>query len=199
MSGPSACCARPASMMAEASPATDATTAITEDGILGGRILLRQPASGYRVGIDPVFLAAAVPSRTNGRVLDLGCGVGAAALCLAWRQPHLQLTGLEVQSGLARLARENAVANGVGPRMRILEGDLLRPPEELAARGFDIVLANPPFHAAGRASAPKDPGRATGHVEGEADLAAWIGCGLNLAAAGGMLVMIHKPERLHDI
>lgn len=186
-------------MRAEASLAADTTTAITEDRILGGRILLRQPAAGYRVGIDPVFLAAAVPLRARGRVLDLGCGVGAAGLCLAWRQPDLQLTGLEIQPGLARLAQDNVAANGLGQRMRILEGDLLRPPEELAAGSFDIVLANPPFHGAGRASAPKEPGRARGHVEGEADLSAWIARGLDFAAAGGLLVMIHKPERLGDI
>lgn len=198
MSGPSACCAKPGSMRAEAAPAKTGIS-VTEDRILGGRIVLRQPAAGYRVGIDPFFLAAAAPSPAEGRVLDLGCGVGAASLCLAWRQPDLQLTGLEIQPDLARLAGENAAANGLGERVRILEGDLLRPPAEVAGGGFDIVLANPPFHVAGRASAPKEPGRARGHVEGEADLAAWIRCGVDLAASGGMLVMIHKPERLGEI
>ena len=198
MSGPSACCVKLVSMRVEAAPAKTSTS-VTEDRILGGRILLRQPASGYRVGIDPVFLAAAAPSAAQGRVLELGCGVGAASLCLARRQENLQLTGLEIQPDLARLAGENAAANGLGGRLRILEGDLLHPPAEVAAGGFDIVLANPPFHVAGRASAPKEPGRARGHVEGEADLAAWIRCGLDLAASGGMLVMIHKPERLGEI
>ena len=103
MSGPSACCAKPGSMRAEAAPAKTSPP-VTEDRILGGRILLRQPASGYRVGIDPVFLAAAAPSPAEGRVLELGCGVGAASLCLAWRQPNLQLSGLEIQPDLARLA-----------------------------------------------------------------------------------------------
>ena len=34
----------------------------TEDHLLGGRIRLKQPAAGYRVAIDPVFLAAAIPA-----------------------------------------------------------------------------------------------------------------------------------------
>ncbi|HEY2110716.1 MAG TPA: methyltransferase, partial [Dongiaceae bacterium] len=65
--------------------------AVTEDAILGGLLRLRQPAKGLRTGIDPVFLAAAAPA-TKGRVLDLGCGVGTAALCLARRLPAVEVT-----------------------------------------------------------------------------------------------------------
>jgi tRNA1(Val) A37 N6-methylase TrmN6 len=179
--------------------AADASSAVTEDRILGGRLLLRQPASGYRTGIDPVFLAAAIPLRAQGRALDLGCGVGVAALCLALRQPGLQVTGLEIQPALAELARANVALNGLGERVAIVTGDLLRPPVGIGSGGFDLVLANPPFHEAGKFSAPKEPGRAQGHMEGEADLAAWIDRALELAAPRGVLAMIHKPERLGDI
>ena len=65
----------------------------TEDRILGGRVLLRQPAQGYRVAIDPVLLAAAAPARAGDLVLDVGCGVGAAALCLAARVPGVRAVG----------------------------------------------------------------------------------------------------------
>ena len=63
-------------------------------------------------------------------------------------------------------------------------GDLLRPPAEVAAGGFDLVLANPPFHAAGSATPPAEPSRARGHVEGEAELATWIARALAFALAG---------------
>ena len=185
-------------MKAEAA-AGSSPLAVTEDRILGGRVQLRQPASGYRVGIDPVFLAAAVPARAAGRALDLGCGVGAAALCLGSRQPGIQIIGLEIQPALAELAAGNAGLNGMGDRLSIVAGDLLHPPSGVMAGSFDIVLANPPFHVAGRASAPKEPGRAQGHIEGEADLAAWIERALDFATAGGVLVMIHKPERIGEI
>lgn len=151
------------------------------------------------MGIDPVFLAAAVPLHKSGRVLDLGCGVGAAALCLAWRQPGLQITGLEIQPMLAELAIGNAALNQISGRLTILAGDLLHPPGQVAAGGFDIVLANPPFHIGSRSTAPKEPGRAQGHVEGEADLGAWISRALDVAGPGGLLVMIHKPERIGEI
>jgi tRNA1(Val) A37 N6-methylase TrmN6 len=172
--------------------------ATTEDAILGGRLRLVQPAAGYRVGIDPVFLAAAAPDGTR-RVLDLGCGVGTAGLCLARRLTGAAVTGLELQPELAALARRNAVLNDLEGRVSVHEGDLLRPPPAVEGGGFDLVLANPPFLEAGRATAPAEPGRALGHIEGEAGLADWIGQGLKLAAPRGRLILIHRPDRLGEI
>jgi len=171
---------------------------VTEDAILGGLLRLRQPAKGLRTGIDPVFLAAAAPEGMA-RVLDLGCGVGTAALCLARRFPAVVVTGLELQPALTGLARENVRLNSLEGRVTIHEGDLLRPPPAVAVGGFDLVLANPPFHAAGSHTAPAEPGRAQGHMEGEADLAGWIGQMLKLAAPKGSLLLIHKPDRLGDL
>src|SRR5262249_51434686 len=134
-------------MPASTSTAESRPSDTTEDLILGGRLRIRQPAAGYRVGIDPVFLAAAAPAVE--RALDLGCGVGAAALCLAHRLPGIEVTGLELQQPLARLARENATLNALAASVCIHEGDLLRPPGAIEPGGSDLVLANPPFHAAG--------------------------------------------------
>ena len=65
------------------------------------------------------------------RVLDLGCGAGTAALCLAARVPGLELHGLELQPAYAELARRNAAANGLA--LAVHEGDLRRPPAALRA------------------------------------------------------------------
>ena len=177
----------------------EAKHAVTEDALLGGRVRLLQPASGYRAGIDPVFLAAAASLQGRGRALDLGCGVGAAALCLARRNLDVDVSGLELQGDLADLARRNVQLNGLEARVSIHAGDLLRPPAQIAGGGFDLVLANPPFLAAGSATPPAEAGRARGHVEAVADLAAWVRQGLKLAGPKGRLLMIHRPDRLGDI
>ena len=57
--------------------------ALSCDAFLGGRLRIWQPRAGYRAGIDPVMLAAAVPARPRQSVLELGCGAGTASLCLA--------------------------------------------------------------------------------------------------------------------
>jgi len=168
---------------------------LREDALLGGRVRLLQPRSGYRAATDPVLLAAAVPARAGERVLDLGCGAGAAALCLAARVPGLALTGLEVQADYAALARDNAAAGGVA--LEVVEGDLSAPPAALRGRAFDHVIANPPWFDPDTPPA-RDAGRATALREGT-PLAAWIDAGLRRLRSGGMLTMIHRTSRLPDI
>jgi len=50
--------------------------AVTEDRVLGGRIRLRQPARGYRAGLDAALLAAACDAPPGARVLEAGAGPG---------------------------------------------------------------------------------------------------------------------------
>ena len=70
--------------------------ALTEDEFLGGQLRLLQPRHGYRAGMDAVLLAASVPAEPGQAVLDLGCGVGTAGLCLARRVEGLRITGVEL-------------------------------------------------------------------------------------------------------
>ena len=64
---------------------------LSDDKFLCGRLRLFQPIKGYRAATDPVLLAAACPAKPGDSVLDLGCGAGAAALCLGLRVPGLAL------------------------------------------------------------------------------------------------------------
>ncbi len=171
----------------------------SEDLLLGGRLRLRQPTSGYRVAIDPVFLAAAVPAGPRDAVLDVGCGVGAAALCLAARVPGCRVTGVEVQRDLVRLAGDNVELNELTAQVSVMQGDLLNLPPRLAPGAFDHVMANPPFLAAGSATAPPDPGKATANVESAANLAAWVRIALAMVRAKGSLTFIHRADRLDSL
>jgi tRNA1(Val) A37 N6-methylase TrmN6 len=165
--------------------------------LLGGRVRLHQPAHGYRAAIDPVLLAAVVTVAEGGQVLDLGCGVGAAALCLLARLAAVRVTGLELQPELAALARCNAALNGVADRFEVVEGSVLAPP--LAPGGFDVVMTNPPYLEATRAKSPPHAGKAAANVEGEAGLAEWIGAAVRLLAPKGRLAVIHRADRLADL
>ena len=67
----------------------------SEDAVLGGRLRLRQPLRGHRVGHDAILLAAATPAApaTGGR---LGAGVGGAGFALAARVAGLAVTLVEI-------------------------------------------------------------------------------------------------------
>ncbi|WP_119677737.1 tRNA1(Val) (adenine(37)-N6)-methyltransferase [Indioceanicola profundi] len=172
---------------------------VTEDSLLGGRVRLLQPRHGYRVAVDPVLLAAAVPARAGESVLDLGCGVGAAALCLATRVPGVRVEGLELQPLNAELAVRNIGLNGLAERVAVHQGDLSVPPAGLAARRFDRIMMNPPFHPAGRHTRSPFAHKAVSHGEGAAGLADWVQAALRLLSARGTLTIIHSAERLDRV
>ncbi|PIE10275.1 MAG: methyltransferase [Rhodobacterales bacterium] len=169
---------------------------MTHDAFLGGRLHLHQPARGFRGGIDAVLLAAACPARPGDHVLDLGCGVGTAALCLGVRVPGLRLAGVELQEDYAALARRNA--HEAGQEMDVHCADLTRLPDALRARSFDHVIANPPYYERGKGSAAPDPGRDTA-LAGDTPLTAWCDAATRRLKPKGWLTMIQKADRLGDV
>ena len=180
--------------------------AVTEDGFLGNSLTICQPRDGYRAAIDPLFLAAAVPAGPGERAMDIGAGVGVAALALAHRVAGLRVTGIEIDPGLLRLAGDNARRNGLNERTDFMIGDIARPPARLAPGSFDHVMANPPYLEAARANTSPMPGRAAANVEGRAgavgngaDLDAWLRFAFAMARQGGSVTVIHRADRLDDV
>ncbi|MEL6318106.1 MAG: methyltransferase, partial [Pseudomonadota bacterium] len=145
---------------------------------------------------DPVLLAAACPARPRQRVLDVGCGVGAAAFCLAARAPGVDLEGVEIQEAYADLSRRNAQRLGVGWLAHV--ADVRAAPLALRATSYDHVLTNPPYHAAGAALALDDPAKDAANRE-TADLETWLDFCLRRLKPKGSLTVIHRAERLDDI
>ncbi|MGR3365496.1 MAG: tRNA1(Val) (adenine(37)-N6)-methyltransferase [Maritimibacter harenae] len=169
---------------------------VTEDKFLGGELVLMQPRDGYRAGVDPVFLAASVAAHDGESVLDLGCGVGAAGLCLARRVPGVTLVGVERQPDYADLARKNAFDNDID--MEVVEADLADLPAEVKDRSFDHVIMNPPYYLRDRSTTSDDPGREAALFE-DTPLATWIDIATRRLTHRGYLTMIQRAERLPEI
>lgn len=167
---------------------------LREDGFLGGRLRIVQPARGYRAGADAVMLAAACPAGAGDHVLELGCGAGTAMLCLGARVPEAVLTGLELQPDYAALAGRNATANAI--KASVVQGDLADMPAGLRGASFDHVIANPPYFIAGT-TAP-DPGRGCARHE-DTPLPLWIDAALRRLRPGGWLTLIQRADRLAAI
>ena len=96
----------------------------TVDRWLGGRLALVQPQGGHRVGTDAALLAAAAGT-PEGRIADVGAGVGAVGLALAQRSERAFADLIEIDPDLARLAGINAARNGLQARARVLRLDVL--------------------------------------------------------------------------
>ncbi len=173
---------------------------ITEDRLLDGRVRLLQPATGYRVALDTLVLAASVEAEAGEAVLDIGAGVGAAALCLAVRIPGVRVVGIEMQRELVSLASRNVQLNGLQDRVEMIVADVAqRPPPRLAAGTFHHVMTNPPYLTADEATLPPDPVKAAANVESTATLAAWLTYSLLMLRSKGTLTVVHRAERLGEI
>jgi len=171
----------------------------TQDQILDGKVTLNQPRDGYRAAVDPVLLAAAVRAEDGERALDLGCGVGAAMLCLGARCSGVKIDGLELQPEMAELARQNIEVNAAADRMRILDGDILNPPAELEADSYAHVFANPPYMSGDRGNHPPNESKKIAHVEGDADLEDWVDAALKFCRTKGSITFIQRADRLAEL
>ena len=171
---------------------------VTTDGMLGGRLRIAQPRVGYRAGVDAALLAAACGAAPGSRLIEAGCGVGAALLAAAARQPQSRFLGIEIDPFAVDLGRCNIAANGMSDRVRIVRGDVAAPFSNLNEPEFDGALANPPFFDDPAALRGPSPAKVRAWISREG-LAAWMTFLIRAVRDGGELTLIHRAERLPDI
>ena len=160
---------------------------------------MSQPKKGFRAGLDSVLLGAAVAAGSKS-LLDLGAGVGTAALVALADRPDLRATLCEADPASAELARRNLTDNGFADRALVLGLDVaasgsVRAEAGLAANAFTSVIANPPFFDPTSGTSP-DPVRAAArHMPAEA-LDTWLRAAATHAAPGGEAIVIHVAAAL---
>lgn len=172
---------------------------ITIDDLIGGRVALIQPKTGYRVSMDTVLLAASVPAQDGERVLEAGTGSGGAALCLAHRCPGVHVEGLEIQQAMAAVARRNAALNGMEDRFSVTVGCITAPPAEMEPGSFDHVFANPPYLE--RCSSIRPPARTKdiAHMNSTAALKDWVDFCLAMVRVKGTISFIYRADRIDEL
>ena len=181
----------------------EAESETSEDAILGGRLRIRQPLRGHRVGHDAILLAAATAARSGELAVDLGAGVGAAGLALAARVAGLKLTLVEIDAGLCALAADNARLNRLDDRTVVLACDVEDTDAVLAAGlsagSVDRVLMNPPFQDVQRHNVSPDPRRRLAHAGAPGLLARWASTSARLLKSQGVLTLIWRADGLDDV
>jgi tRNA1(Val) A37 N6-methylase TrmN6 len=176
----------------------------TEDAMLGGRLVLRQPRRGHRFGHDAILLAAAVDARAGDQAVELGAGVGAAGLALAWRVPSLKVALVEIDAALAALAAENARRNDLGGRVSVATLDVAAPAADFARAGLppasvQHILMNPPFNDPARQNVSPDPARRRAHAASADTLTQWVARASSLLTRHGTLTLIWRAAGLAEV
>ncbi len=89
-------------------------------------------------GTKLLLVRAPVPA-PSGHLLDLGCGTGAIALCLARRSPAATVWAVDVNRRARDLCAANAARNDIG-NVRVVAPDDV--PDEVE---FSTIWSNPPI------------------------------------------------------
>jgi tRNA1(Val) A37 N6-methylase TrmN6 len=175
---------------------------ISEDAVLGGKLILRQPVRGHRFGHDSILLAAATAAHAGEHAIEFGAGVGAAGLALARRVDGLAVTLVEIDPALAALGQDNAERNGLSGRVRAVCLDITAPDAAFTAAGLapgsaDHVLMNPPFNAPDNPS--PDRGRHLARIASEATLGRWVRSAARLLRPSGVITLIWRADGLGNV
>ncbi len=175
--------------------------AVTEDRVLGGRVLLRQPAKGYRAGLDAALLAAACDAKPGEQVIDVGCGVGAVSMLAAARRSQASFVGMERDAAALGLARENIAATALADRIEAVAADVAhRPPSAWAGHAFRRRALQPAFLRR-RDADPRTAATAKrGAVHRRSRSCRVAGLSSSpVTRDGGAITLIHRADRLADI
>ncbi len=174
---------------------------LSVDSLFAGRLTCRQHRNGYRFSIDAVLLAHFHQPDRNAVVLDLGAGCGIIGLIMMYRWERLisALTALEIQPGLAELARQNFANNCYAEKCQVLEEDLLKIRQCLSPGAFSQVVCNPPFYKAGegRQNACNEALFARHQIL--AGLDDFVGAAAFALKNGGCLSLIYPAEGLAEV
>lgn len=156
-------------------------------------------AEGYRAGMDACLLASSIHVKSAGRVLELGSGVGTALLCAAWHNKSASFTGIEKQSPLVKIAKDNIKLNKLDDRVVVEQGDIANLQEVVARDSMDHVFFNPPFQDdASKGNIPAK-GRDTAFIADSSGLRVWIAQGISVLKSRGYMSLIHRAEYIDEI
>jgi tRNA1Val (adenine37-N6)-methyltransferase len=171
----------------------------TLDHIVFPDLSVVQKKKGYRFSLDPLLLVSFLVDPPPGPLMDLGCGSGVMALLAARLWPRLKVSGLEIQEGLAAMARRSAAMNGLDRRVAIIRGDLRNCSRTFRPGSFGSVICNPPYRKLGTGRLPPDREKAVARHEISMTLEDLLEAMDHLLVPGGCFSISWKPERMDDL
>jgi len=172
---------------------------LDDDSFFNGNLSVKQNRNGYRFSIDAILLAGHVKTNPGDRILDIGTGSGIISLILAYRNPQINIYGVEVQKSLSDIAALNVRDNNIEDRVRILCADIKDLDADMLSGPLDIVVSNPPYRKAKSGRINSDNQRAVARHEIEITLSGIVNAASRLLRVSGRFIIIYPSERIADM
>lgn len=168
-----------------------------------------QSKTGYRFSVDALLLYSFINLQRAKKIADLGAGSGIIGLLLAKKYPDSEVTLIELQKSLVKLAEKNTALNELEDRVHIINYDLkeLTHNSSLVTHAsappvgncFDLVVSNPPFRRTRTGLVSNSDERAIARHEIKLSLQDLFNSASLLLKHHGRFCLIHLPERLAEI
>lgn len=162
---------------------------------------LIQNPDWFCFGVDAVLLSdfAAKTIKKDAVALDLCSGNGIIPILLTAKTQARHITGLEIQSEVAEMAKRSVTLNNLDNEIDMVCGDLKNSIELFGKSVFDNITCNPPYKENHGGIQNKTDNLTIARHEILCSLEDIIKASATLLKPGGKLSMIHRPERLADI
>lgn len=120
-----------------------------------------------------ILIDTLLPLALQGKMLDIGCGVGPIGLTLAYFTPSLNLTCSDINTRALALCKSNASTLALSQRVTCLQSDIYESIEGL----YDSIVSNPPIRAGKKVT-----------------YAIYIGAKSHLIDGGSLYVVVRKAQ-----
>lgn len=165
----------------------------------GNKII--QDTDSFMFGIDAVLLSQFACSgvRSDDSCIDLGTGNGIIPLLMEKSCRAKAFTGLEIQKKAVELAKRSVELNGLGDRIKIVQGDIKNVSRLFEKHSFNVTVSNPPYALVSQGKQNDCDEKTIARHEVLCTLEDVVAAADFLLHTHGKLFMIHRPERLADI
>lgn len=154
----------------------------------------------FSFSLDSVLLANFVSlNKKITNVLDIGCGNAPIPLILSTKT-NASITGVEIQPLVYDMAKRSVSINNLEDRIDIVNDDINNYADSIESDSFDVITCNPPFFKVNPDSNFNDSEyKVIARHEVKLDLNQLFKISRKLLKNGGVVSVVHRPDRLIDI
>lgn len=163
-------------------------------------LYIYQDTEMFNFSLDSVLLPNFVTINKNiCNILDIGCGNAPIPLILSTKT-DAKIIGVEIQEEVYKLACKSVKFNKLENQISIINADIKEYARITATETYDVITCNPPFFKLNENNKYNDSTYKTlARHEVSLNLEDIMTISKKLLKNGGVLALVHRPDRLVEI